>query len=206
MKWFLNVVLIFLAHIWVGNGGVEDSISQPTGSAYKELYAKQQKQLKVDKQRNQNDKVGKENHNKSNDFDEDEDDEDNNKTDNGDDDDYELRQIKEARLRQIRSQHKQKLENLGKGHGQYREITQDEFIQEITGSMNVICHFFHRDFQKCEIMNLHLSKLAQRHIESKFVRINAEKTPFFVEKVNRDHCDSWYYDECTILINLITSA
>ncbi len=49
--------------------------------------------------------------------------------------------------------------------------------------MSVICHFFHRDFQKCEIMNLHLSKLAQRHIESKFVRINAEKTPFFVEKV-----------------------
>ena len=91
--------------------------------------------------------------------------------------------LKEARMRQIRSQHQQKIENLGKGHGQYREITQDEFIQEITGSMSVICHFFHRDFQKCEIMNLHLSKLAQRHIESKFVRINAEKTPFFVEKV-----------------------
>lgn len=86
-------------------------------------------------------------------------------------------------MRQIRSQHQQKIENLGKGHGQYREITQDEFIQEITSSMIVICHFFHRDFQKCEIMNLHLSKLAQRHIESKFVRINAEKTPFFVEKV-----------------------
>ena len=38
-----------------GKGGIEDSISQPSGSAYKELYAKQQKQLKVDKQQNQND-------------------------------------------------------------------------------------------------------------------------------------------------------
>ena len=169
-------------NILLGNGGIEDSISQPTGSAYKELYAKQQKQLKVDKQQNQNDKLNKENKHKNNEFDDDEDD-DNNKADNGDDDDYELRQIKEARMRQIRSQHQQKIENLGKGHGQYREITQDEFIQEITSSMIVICHFFHRDFQKCEIMNLHLSKLAQRHIESKFVRINAEKTPFFVEKV-----------------------
>ena len=165
-----------------GKGGIEDSISQPSGSAYKELYAKQQKQLKVDKQQNQNDKLNKENKHKNNEFDNNED-EDNDKADNGDDDDYELRQIKEARMRQIRSQHQQKIENLGKGHGQYREITQDEFIQEITGSMSVICHFFHRDFQKCEIMNLHLSKLAQRHIESKFVRINAEKTPFFVEKV-----------------------
>ena len=173
-------------YVLPGNGGVEDSISEPTGSAYKELYAKQQKQLKVNKQQNLNDKLDKENKNKNNEFDDEDNDDDNNKADNGDDDDYELRQIKEARLRQIRSQHKQKLENIGKGHGQYREITQDEFIQEITGSMSVICHFFHRDFQKCEIMNLHLSKLAQRHIESKFVRINAEKTPFFVEKVIDD--------------------
>ena len=127
-----------------GKGGIEDSISQPSGSAYKELYAKQQKQLKVDKQQNQNDKLNKENKHKNNEFDEDED---NGKADNGDDDDYELRQIKEARMRQIRSQHQQKIENLGKGHGQYREIFQDEFIQEITGSMSVICHFFHRDFQ-----------------------------------------------------------
>ena len=170
-------------YFFQGNGGVEDSISEPTGSAYKELYAKQQKQLKVNKQQSLNDKLDKENKNKNREFDDEDNDDDNNKADNGDDDDYELRQIKEARLRQIRSQHKQKLENIGKGHGQYREITQDEFIQEITGSMSVICHFFHRDFQKCEIMNLHLSKLAQRHIESKFVRINAEKTPFFVEKV-----------------------
>jgi hypothetical protein len=44
-----------------GKGGIDDSISQPSGSAYKELYAKQQKQLKVDKQRNQNDKLNKEN-------------------------------------------------------------------------------------------------------------------------------------------------
>jgi len=72
-----------------GKGGIEDSISQPSGSAYKELYAKQQ---------NQNDKLNKENKHKNNEFDDDED-EDNGKADNGDDDDYELRQIKEARIR-----------------------------------------------------------------------------------------------------------
>ena len=186
-----------------GKGGIDDSISQPSGSAYKELYAKQQKQLKVDKQRNQNDKLNEENKHKNKEFDEDED---NDKADNGDDDDYELRQIKEARMRQIRSQHQQKIENLGKGHGQYREITQDEFIQEITGSMSVICHFFHRDFQKCEIMNLHLSKLAQRHIESKFVRINAEKTPFFVEKVRiliNPHILLYYFITTLYLLSFI---
>ena len=29
-----------------GKGGIEDSISQPSGSTYKELYAKQQKRIK----------------------------------------------------------------------------------------------------------------------------------------------------------------
>jgi hypothetical protein len=109
-------------------------------------------------------------------------------------------------MRQIRSQHQQKIENLGKGHGQYCEITQDEFIQEITGSMSVICHSFHRDFQKCEIMNLHLSKLAQRHIESKFVRINAEKTPFFVEKVRiliNPHILLYYFITILYLLSFV---
>ena len=38
-----------------GKGGIEDSISQPSDFAYKKLFVKQQKQLKVDKQQNQND-------------------------------------------------------------------------------------------------------------------------------------------------------
>ena len=80
-----------------GKGGIEDSISQPSGSTYKELYAKQQKHLKVDKQQNQNDKLNKEKQHKNNEFDDDED-EDNDKADNGNDDDYELRQIKVARI------------------------------------------------------------------------------------------------------------
>ena len=71
-----------------GKGGIEDSISQPSGSARKESYGKQQ---------NQNDKLNKENKHKNNEFDDDED-EDNDKADNGNDDDYELRQIKVARI------------------------------------------------------------------------------------------------------------
>ena len=99
------------------------------------------------------------------------------------DEDIELRNIRQQRLRQIKQQQNQKLENIGKGHGQYREIVQDEFLAEVTGSLKVICHFYHRDFPRCEIMNHHLQILAARHIETKFIKINAEKTPFFVDKV-----------------------
>lgn len=33
-------------------------------------------------------------------------------------------------------------------------------------------------------MDKHLKSLAQKHVETKFVKINAEKTPFFVEKLS----------------------
>ena len=33
-------------------------------------------------------------------------------------------------------------------------------------------------------MDHHLARLAQRHIETKFIKINSEKTPFFVAKLN----------------------
>jgi hypothetical protein len=64
-----------------GKGGIEDSISQSSCSAYKDLYAKQQKQLKVNKQQNQNDILNKENKHKYKEFDDDDDD-DNDKADN----------------------------------------------------------------------------------------------------------------------------
>lgn len=37
--------------------------------------------------------------------------------DNGDDEDYELRLIREQRLKQIKNSHLEKVQNIGKGHG-----------------------------------------------------------------------------------------
>jgi hypothetical protein len=162
-----------------GQGGVEESVSAPTGTAYKEQHAKQEKdkaekrQMKAAAQKQQNQVAASEMD--VGDIDEDE---------VEDEEDFELRRIKEARLRQIKSAHNQMLENIGKGHGQFRDIVQDEFIGQVTSSNVVICHFYHKDFQKCRVMDHHLAKLAPRHIESKFIKIDAEKAPFFVEKVS----------------------
>lgn len=156
-----------------GEGGddADDTIDGPSGNAYKEKYAQEQKEKKGKKQKAQDTNTAQEGNGKESD---DEDD---------GDEDIELRNIRQQRLRQIKQQQNQKLENIGKGHGQYREIVQDEFLAEVTGSLKVICHFYHRDFPRCEIMNHHLQILAARHIETKFIKINAEKTPFFVDKV-----------------------
>jgi len=48
----------------------------------------------------------------------------------------------------------------------------------------VICAFFHKDFERCKIVDMHLQKICKLHLEARFVKIDAEKCPFFVEKLN----------------------
>uniref|UniRef100_A0A7N0SX47 Thioredoxin domain-containing protein n=1 Tax=Kalanchoe fedtschenkoi TaxID=63787 RepID=A0A7N0SX47_KALFE len=70
-----------------------------------------------------------------------------------------------------------------KGHGEYREITEGDFLGEVTGSEFVICHFYHREFYRCKIMDKHLKTLASKHVDTKFVKLDAENAPFFVTKL-----------------------
>ncbi|KAJ0396070.1 hypothetical protein P43SY_008752 [Pythium insidiosum] len=117
---------------------------------------------------------------------------DNNDDDDDDDDDAwlaeldqdpELERLRASRLAQLQAQHKKQQELLAKGHGEYREITQDEFLKEVTSSPLVLVHFYHNDFERCKIMDMHLNRLAKHHIECKFLKLNAEKAPFFVDKL-----------------------
>lgn len=99
------------------------------------------------------------------------------------DDDPEVQRIRDSRIREMKRVYEARAENIAKGHGQYRDIVQDEFLPEVTSSEKVIVHFYHKDFARCKVMDMRLGELAPRHLESKFLRIDAEKTPFFVEKL-----------------------
>lgn len=163
-----------------GKGGTEVSVDGgPTGTLYKEKHDKEMKEkreAKIEKQQQENSNAEKSPKKKTIIDDDDE--------EGGDDEDAGLRDIRANRLREIKKEERRKQEDLGKGHGQYRHIVQDDFIKEMTSSDVVICHFYHRDFPKCEIMHHHLQKLSQRHVETKFVKIDAEKTMFFVQKLS----------------------
>jgi hypothetical protein len=44
------------------------------------------------------------------------------------------------------------------GHGECREITEGDFLGEVTGSEKVICHFYHREFYRCKyVITSHFS-------------------------------------------------
>ena len=155
-----------------GHAPVETSADGPTGAAYRE---KQAEELSRKKQARKERQAAMELEESQSAMPLQEEDE--------DDADYELRMLREARLKQIKDSHKEKIENLGKGHGQYREISQDEFLAEVTSSLRVVCLFYHGDFPRCAIFDHHFQKLVARHVETKFIKIDANKAPFFIEKV-----------------------
>mmetsp|Transcript_4777 Transcript_4777/g.5915 ORF Transcript_4777/g.5915 Transcript_4777/m.5915 type:complete len:298 (-) Transcript_4777:81-974(-) len=99
------------------------------------------------------------------------------------DDDDALAKIRNKRISELKLKSKLNDEWLKRGHGKYQEIVQDEFLSNVTESKHVICHFWHKDFQRCKIMDKHLEALARKHMCAKFVHINAEKCPFFVQKL-----------------------
>ena len=56
--------------------------------------------------------------------------------------------LRSARISAMRQQQTARAENLAKGHGQYRMISQDEFLTEVTGSTWVALHFFHKEVRE----------------------------------------------------------
>lgn len=49
--------------------------------------------------------------------------------------------------------------------------------------MAAACFFFYFVSRRCKVMDMRLGELAPRHLETKFLRIDAEKAPFFVQKL-----------------------
>jgi len=161
----------------------ETSVDAPTGSAYAEKNAEEIRQERAKEKKEQakieqmKDDARKEEINeqmKCKDMDD---------SDDEFMDDPELERIRMQRMNEMRSKKTEHMNNLSKGHGQYREISQDEFLPEVTSSETVICHFYHNDFFKCKVIDKHMGILAPQHVESKFLKINAEKAPFFVSKL-----------------------
>jgi len=94
-----------------------------------------------------------------------------------------LRELREKRLAQMKKAHADKLDNLQKGHGRYGEICQDDFLNDVLKSKNTLVHFYHKDFENCKVIDHHLAILAPKHVECKMMRLDADKAPFFVQKL-----------------------
>jgi hypothetical protein len=109
------------------------------------------------------------------------------KEDEFDEDDFEddaiLAQLQQKRLAEYKTKRDLEMKFHQQGHGEYREIAEDEFLKEVCGSQWCVVHFYHPEFFRCKIIDKHLRIIAQKHLSCKFLTLNAEKAPFFVTKL-----------------------
>ncbi|KAF4658386.1 hypothetical protein FOZ61_005669 [Perkinsus olseni] len=97
--------------------------------------------------------------------------------------DLDLEAIRAQRLAKLKAEHKAAAENRAKGHGELNEITEAEFLDTVTKSDKAIVHFYHRSFRKCKVIDKHLGLLAPSLLDIKMARLDAQKAPFFVERL-----------------------
>lgn len=99
-------------------------------------------------------------------------------------DEDELELIKQRRVEAMKKHQEKKTEWLKQGHGEYSEIPEEkEFFNVTKNSENVVCHFYREETFRCKILDKHLNILAKKHVETKFCKIDAEKTPFLCERL-----------------------
>ena len=107
-----------------------------------------------------------------------------------DDDDYddllndkELDDLQAKRLDDLQKKYALEKQFHAQGHGEYREIAEEEFLKEVCGSQWVVIHFYHREFFRCKIVDKHLREIAKKHLSCKWLTLDAEKAPFFIAKL-----------------------
>jgi len=98
-------------------------------------------------------------------------------------DDFET--LREKRLQALKKQATKKQEWAALGHGKYEELKEEpEFFKAGQQSKRMVCHFYRDDFFRCKIVDKHMALLAQKHQETRFCKINAEKSKFLVDRLN----------------------
>lgn len=94
-----------------------------------------------------------------------------------------LEALRERRLQQMKKMAEKRSRWISLGHGEYSEIpSEKDFFSVVKASERVVCHFY-RENWPCKVMDKHLNILAKQHVETRFVKINAEKSPFLAERL-----------------------
>ncbi|KAJ7944239.1 Thioredoxin domain-containing protein [Quillaja saponaria] len=98
-------------------------------------------------------------------------------------DDPELEKLHADRIAALKKEAEKREAFKRQGDGEYREVAEGDFLGEVTGSEKVICHFYHKDFYRCKVMDKHLRSLAPSHVDARFIKLDVENAPFFVAKL-----------------------
>lgn len=94
-----------------------------------------------------------------------------------------LEALRERRLAQMKKAQEQKQKWRDLGHGTYQPLGEGqhggdvarEFFDAAKKSDRMVVHFHRKSTRVCDVFHSHLEKLAPKHLESRFVKIDVEK-------------------------------
>jgi len=96
-----------------------------------------------------------------------------------------LEKIRERRLKELKSMAEKKAEYRRQGHGSLNEINSDrDFMDAAKGSQRVVVHFYRNTTMNCKVLDKHLIDISQRHLETKFLKVDVEKCDWLVKRLN----------------------
>jgi len=98
-------------------------------------------------------------------------------------DDPELEKLHADRLMAMKQEAEKRARLEKEGYGTYQETTEGEFLELVTKYENVVCHFFHKEFERCKIVDKHMAQLAKKYMETRCIKLSAPDSPFFTVKL-----------------------
>lgn len=98
-------------------------------------------------------------------------------------DDPELAKIQRNRLARLKMEFEAKKALKATGHGTYDDMREQEMLPMTSETDYVVCAFYHKDFERCKIIDKHLSDLSKRHLSARFIKMDVQKNPFMAKKM-----------------------
>ncbi len=98
--------------------------------------------------------------------------------------DDDLEELRRKRLEEMKENHQKAARLRSDGHGSYTELlSEKEFFEQSKKSKHMVCHFYRPSTWRCQIVDKHLTSIAERYLECRFVKMNIEKSPYLAEKL-----------------------
>lgn len=95
-----------------------------------------------------------------------------------------LRVLRRKRELCVKEEARVAAQRVRQGRGLYQEVQdQQKWFDEAKSNDRMICHFSRGTTWRCELLDAHLTVLARLHPEARFIKINAEKSPFLAERL-----------------------
>eukprot|EP00123_Amoebidium_parasiticum_P001406 comp12482_c0_seq1/m.7429 comp12482_c0_seq1/g.7429 ORF comp12482_c0_seq1/g.7429 comp12482_c0_seq1/m.7429 type:complete len:201 (-) comp12482_c0_seq1:548-1150(-) len=92
--------------------------------------------------------------------------------------------IRRKRLQELRAREEEKRNWGSNDHGRLTEINNEkEFFDAAKKSRRIVVLFFRPGSEVCDVMSQHCQRLAENHTETRFIKVNAEKSPFLVQRL-----------------------